>query len=211
MGGMLRQLQSHLADLKPEAILPDSIFTPRQELVDIEMELQEEPKICFDRDEDCFTVNPLAVLFKRSNLPEGACGAEDESEDSDADDEDEEPQGDLEQVAASGSGEELELGSEDEMPLEREEGEETQLMIEYILNIGFGNEDLASAARLTLVAPERLSPVLDWLCACQYGGKPFRVADLQRADTAASSDKLKEGIVEGVLQILLTHGFLVRQ
>ena len=60
MGGMLRQLQSHLADLKPEAILPDSIFTPRQELVDIEMELQEEPEIRFDRDKDCFTVNPLA-------------------------------------------------------------------------------------------------------------------------------------------------------
>jgi len=221
MSGMLQQLQSQLAGLKPEAILPDSIFTPRQELIDLEIELQEEPEIQFNPKKDTFTINPLAVLFKRANLPEGARGepeSEEESEEESSaeaeegeEEEEEEVESGAEQENQGEEGtEDLELGSGEEgIEPDAATNGETQMMAEYILNIGFGNEDLTSTARLTLVAPERLCPVLDWVCGRRYGDDPFRMVDLHRADAAASSDTLKAGILDGVVQVLLKNGLLL--
>jgi len=148
------------------------------------------------------------VLFRHSKLP----GADEADEDSGEDEDEEEASLSQDEDAPEDKENdemEQEEGAEpDATEGDNDSGDDTHVMVRYVLNIGFGNEALDSNTRLTLLAPERLCACLDWLCSLQYGKDAFTMSDMARADAVTSNDELKKGILEAVVQILITHGFL---
>jgi hypothetical protein len=119
LASRLSTLQSFVSQLRVEDLLPDSVFFPRYEHVQVPWPYPQEVSLLPKR----VRLNPLAVLLRTDGLPVTSSQEEEEEEE--------------------------EHGSEEASEEEdEEEGMNPSTAAKFVLHLSFGNEDLQSQVRV---------------------------------------------------------------